>query len=395
MRPPNGQRPARGLRHRMPVLIAFAALLCAVPRPASLQTPLPSDQERAGAAAKRSAERLRALEREADALAAQQRTLVVELRALEVDRQISIEQLARIERERLEAQSQLDAAESRAAALARDAESQIPEVEARLVQLYKQGRAGYWRLLLNADDLRALGRAYRTAAMLTALDRARIDEHFATLDALADERKALQARTDELATLQGEAVSARAALDKAVGARTALMKSIDARRDLTAQLIGELQTAQERLQASLTRMEPSGAPALPLRPFQGDLPWPARGTITRPFGRQPDTGSDALVVRNGMEIGLPEGQPVGTVHDGTVAFAGQFTGYGNLVIVEHGPRSHSVYGYLGVIEVSTGERLDAQARVGTSGRNPGGNPALYFELRVDGTAVNPVQWLRR
>ncbi len=375
------------------LVVLLACCVCA--ETASGQPPLPPEADRAGAAAKRSADRLRTLEREADALAAQQRTLVVELRALEVDRQIGVEQLARIERERLDLQTQLEAAEERAAGLARAAESQIPEVEARLVQLYKQGRASYWRLLLNADDLQALGRAYRTASLLTALDRARIEEHYATLDALAHERKTLQARTDEIATLQADAVRQRAALDKAVAARTALVSSIDARRDLTAQLIGELRTAQQRLEASLAKMGPSGAAVLPLRPFQGDLPWPARGSIARPFGRQPGNTSDAADVRAGMEIGVSEGQPVLAVHEGTVAFAGPFTGYGNLVIVEHGAASYSLYGYLGAIEVAVGERLDVQARVGTSGRNPSGNPGLYFELRVDGTAVNPVQWLRR
>jgi septal ring factor EnvC (AmiA/AmiB activator) len=39
--------------------------------------------------------------------------------------------------------------------------------------------------------------------------------------------------------------------------------------------------------------------------------------------------------------------------------------------------------------------VDPQAVVGTVGRNPGGNPALYFELRVDGAAVDPLQWLKK
>ena len=96
-----------------------------------------------------------------------------------------------------------------------------------------------------------------------------------------------------------------------------------------------------------------------------------------------------------MEIGVAEGQPVRSIHEGTVAFADQFEGYGNLVIVDHGARAYSLYGYLGALGVSRGQRLDAQAAVGTGGRNPAGNPALYFELRVDGAAVDPLQWLKK
>src|SRR5687768_4375672 len=269
------------------------------------QAPTP-DRDRAAAAAKRTEGRLRALQREADALAAQERTVLVELRKFEVDRQISIEQLNRIEREQADVQSQLDAAESRAAALAQAAATQLPDVEARLEHLYKMGRAGYWRLLLNVDDLQALGRAYRTASTLTEIDRARVRAHYATLDALAVERKALQTRAEEIATLQAEAVRARAAADKAVAARSALVDAIDARRDLNAELVGELQAAQQKLQASLAQIDSGRAGAaapLPLRPFQGDLPWPTAGRVLRPFGKQPTSRFGTAIVRNGMEIG--------------------------------------------------------------------------------------------
>ncbi len=382
--------------------VALTALaLAAVPLvPAGLagQTPPSQERDRAAAAAKRAEDRLRTLRKEADTLAAQQRTLLADLRRLELERQIAVEQLTKVDRERVDVQRQLDAAEAKAAVLAETAAAQLPDIEARLVQLYKMGRAGYWRLLLNVDDLQAIGRAYRTVSTLNAIDRARVNEHYATLDALARERKTLQERATELEALKGEAARARAAADRAVAARTALVDSIDARRDLNAQLTGELQDAQVKLQASMSQIEGGGRaapPAMALRLFQGDLPWPARGPVLRPFGRQPSSRFGTAIVRNGMEIGVAEGQPVRSVHEGTVAFADQFEGYGNLVIVDHGARAYSLYGYLGALGVNRGQRLDAQAAVGSGGLNPAGNPALYFELRVDGTAVDPLQWLKK
>jgi len=373
------------------VLLAVAIV------PLVAQTPVPQDRDRAAAAAKRTEDRLRALQREADALAAQERTVLMELRKLEVDRQISVEQLGRIERDRADVQKTLEAAEARAAALAQTAAAQLPDVEARLAQLYKMGRAGYWRLLLNVEDLQALGRAYRTASVMSEVDRARVREHYATLDALAAERKALHARAEQLSALQTEAVRARAAADKAVAARTALVATIDARRDLNAELVGELEAAQQKLQTSISQMDAGRGSAvpLPLRPFQGDLPWPVPGRIVRPFGRQPTSRFGTAIVRNGMEIGAAEGQPVRSIHEGTVAFADQFEGYGNLVIIDHGSRNYSLYGYLGSVGTTRGQRIDAQTVVGTVGQNPGGNPALYFELRVDGAAVDPLQWLKK
>jgi murein hydrolase activator len=347
---------------------------------------------RAQTPAERATERIRTLQREAEALVAKESQLLVELRKLELDRQIKVEELASIDRQQQETSRQLNASAGRADTLKKVADADRPDIEARLVHLYKLGRAGYWRLLLDVDDMRSFGRVYRTAAAMTHLDRERIQSHKRTLDALAEERRTLQARSLQLATLEEQATRARTALDRAVQSRTALVASIDARRDLNAQWTSELEAAQQRLQTSVTSLDANAA--LPLRPFQGALPWPVRGAISSRFGRQPSSRFGTSIVRNGVEMSCPEGQVVRVVHEGVVAFAGQFTGYGNLVIVEHGERAFSLYGHLSSIQVGQGEHVPAQAPVGRSGLNPNGTAALYFELRVDGKPVDPLQWLQ-
>jgi septal ring factor EnvC (AmiA/AmiB activator) len=101
------------------------------------------------------------------------------------------------------------------------------------------------------------------------------------------------------------------------------------------------------------------------------------------------------VNRNGIDLSLPEGQSVAAVHEGVVTFAGPFTAYGNLVIVDHGGGASTLYGHLGSRSVNKGDRVSVGTSVGLSGRNPNGNPALYFELRIDGQPVDPLQWLRK
>ena len=362
----------------------------------SAQTP--ADRAQTEAQARRAADRLIALQKESEALARQERTLLADLRKLEVDREIKEEELARIQRDTRSVQEKLTAATERSRQLQGEAERQRPDVEARMVHLYKMGRAGYWRLLLDVNNLREVGRAYRTAAALGRIDRDRLEEHRRTLASLAVERNNLQARARELAALHRKAADARAALDRAVAARTALVQSIDEQRDLNAQLTGELQEAQHKLQTTLASAAGgrpiAPAPALPLRPFKGTLPWPAEGVLSSRFGRQPPR-SPGPPIRNGIELSLPEGQPVRAIHEGTVAYADLFTGYANLVIVEHADRSYSLYGHLLSVNVKKGDRVEVGTTVGLAGRNPAGNPSLYFELRVDGRPVDPLQWLKR
>jgi septal ring factor EnvC (AmiA/AmiB activator) len=353
----------------------------------------PQDRARA---TQRAGDRIKALQRESEALAAQESKLLAELRTLEIERQARVREVADAEQNLAATQKRLAESSARAAELRRVADAQRPDAEARMVKIYKLGSAGYWRLLLDVDDLQSLGRAYRTAAALHRIDHDRVLAHQRTLEALDREQKELAAKATELGALQEQARKARAAADRAVAARTTLVASIDARRDLNAQMMSELQAAQQRLQSGLSELDAAtAAAALPLRPFQGAIPWPAAGRVATRFGRQPDNRFGTAIVRNGVEIAVPEGQVVRAVHEGTVAFADQFTGYGLLVILEHGDRAFSLYGHLSTVQVARGDHVEARGPLGSSGRNPSGNPMLYFELRVDGKPVDPLQWLQK
>jgi len=387
---------ARKFSKKLAPSFAAATFLVAAALSLSAQSPVANDQSAADAASRRAAERIRVLQKESDALASQERTLLVDLRKLEVDRELKTEELASAERELRQTREKVTTTSARAAALQTTVESQRPEVERRLVDLYKLGQAGYWRLLLDIDNLRSIGRVYRTAAALNRLDRERVQQHERTLQSLKQERDALEAHVREVTKLQQQALAARAAIDRAVAGRSALVASIDQRRDLNAQLAGELEAAQQRLQGTVAQLGGrGGSVVLPLRPFHGALPWPAQGIVTGRFGRQTNSRFGTSIARSGIEISLPEGQPVRVVHEGTVAYADQFTGYGNLMIVDHGDTNYSLYGYLSSIDVPRGTHVDAQAQLGTSGRDPSGNPALYFELRIDAKPVDPLQWLRK
>lgn len=339
---------------------------------------------------------MRALERENERLAGEARTLLGELRTLEAERDRTREEADRAEAAAAAATAAVEAIGQRIGELDQARLAQLPDVRAHLVDLYKRGRRGYVPLLAGARDVRELARLTRAVAAMAAIARRRMADHRRTLDALRAERAALEAEAGRLAALEAEARQARAAAARAVAARSALIARIDARRDLTAQYVGELRAAYARLQqqvADLAAGRPADSVQVPLAPFRGVLDWPAPGAVSARFG-QSSGRLGGTAVRNGIEIAAPEGAPVRAVHDGTVGFAGPFTGFGTLVILEHGGENFSLYGYLAAAEVERGQRVDAGAVLGRVGQAPAGPAALFFELRVDGLSTDPVQWLK-
>jgi len=348
--------------------------------------------------AERITDRLRALQREAQRLAGESRTLVGDLRQREVDRDIKAAQLKQAEAAMAQAENALQSTTTRLSDLEVQRINQLPDLKTQLVDIYKRGRSGYARMLFSAGDLREFARATRAVSALSAINERRIEEHRKTVEAMRQERTAFEQKAKELQTKTAEARRAKSAADGAVASASELIRQIDSRRDMTAQYVGELQDAYGKLQQQVTALsteKPAGTEpvAVPLRPFQGALDWPVQGRVIGFFG-QPSNRLGGSAVRNGIEIAADEDTPVRAIHGGSVGFAGPFTGFGTLVILDHGGNGYSLYGYLASTALEQGQTVETGAEVGRVGLAPAGPPTLYFEMRIDGRSVNPVQWLK-
>jgi septal ring factor EnvC (AmiA/AmiB activator) len=345
--------------------------------------------------ARRAGERLHALQREADRLASEERSVLNDLRKLEVERQLKGEELKQLDAESARVRADLAETTSRLDSLRSAEAAEKPELRARIVEIYKLGKARYARLLFSAPDLRRLGEASRTVAALAKLDRDRVAAFQKTREEVEAARSTLEERQRKLNALRADVEKAHAAALLAERARNDLVRDIDRRRDLNAQLSGELQAAQQKLQLALRDIGAAAGAAdavLPLKPFRGDLDWPVAGTVRRRFGRTTGPGGTPS---NGIEIASAEGADARAVHDGVVAFAGPFPEFGNLVIVDHGAQTFSLYGDLLDLAVKKGTRVGHGQPVGSVGATSAGTAGLYFELRVDGRPVDPLQWLKK
>ncbi|WP_018649495.1 MULTISPECIES: peptidoglycan DD-metalloendopeptidase family protein [unclassified Thioalkalivibrio] len=118
----------------------------------------------------------------------------------------------------------------------------------------------------------------------------------------------------------------------------------------------------------------------------GGWRWPADGDVLRGFS---SSGT-----RRGLAIGGERGDEVRATRSGEVVYAGGgLVGYGRLIILKHNARFLSAYGHNDELLVSEGDQVEAGetiARLGSSGAE---RPMLHFEIRVDGTPVDPTRYL--
>ncbi|QRN85051.1 M23 family metallopeptidase [Clostridia bacterium] len=120
----------------------------------------------------------------------------------------------------------------------------------------------------------------------------------------------------------------------------------------------------------------------------GDLAWPLRGRISSPFGWR------SSGFHSGLDIAASSGTPVYAAESGVVTFCSWGGGYGNLIKVDHSNGVETRYAHLSAFKVSYGqevERGDLIGLVGSTGNSTG--PHCHFEVRINGVAKNPINYL--
>ena len=160
--------------------------------------------------------------------------------------------------------------------------------------------------------------------------------------------------------------------------------------------IGEGEATGESEDPALASLTP-GALERPdnVRAFpQGDaiplLIMPVRGQLVLAYG-QTAIGADS--VSKGISIQTRTQAQVVAPYDGQIVYAGEFRGYGQILIIEHGGRYHTLLAGLERIDAGAGQWILAGEPIGVMGSSQEQFPELYLELRHAGQPVNPLPWL--
>ncbi len=274
----------------------------------------------------------------------------------------------------------------------------------RAEALYKWQRGGSPFILLNGGlTIGDLMRRKHYLELMLAKDQALLGELLSDLDRekglkdkLAKSRKSLDR---ERMTL----VRAKAAIRKEKDKKRVILNKLRGERKVRIRALKELEQAAGRLQNMMDhigrQMTEKSAQSFPWEGFgalKGKLDYPIRGKVVGAFGITKHPEFSANLFRKGIDIEAPLGEEIKTVERGKVIFANRFSGYGKMMIVDHGKRYYTVYAHLLELLKQTGNSVakgEPIALVGDSGSLKGAR--LYFEIRKDGKPLDPLPWFRK
>jgi murein DD-endopeptidase MepM/ murein hydrolase activator NlpD len=282
--------------------------------------------------------------------------------------------------------------------LRRQHEQAIDRLSDRLIAIYQSGNLTTVDVLLDSSNF---------SELVTRLDYARElaaqDERIAESVGRAKDRIQLQqanttvtrkkifavaqavaARTQQTRAVRNQLVARENAL---AGTRAERRETLASVQKEKAEYLHEVE-ALAAVSASLASRIQSSQSSSQVVPSSSGLIWPVSGPVTSGYGWRWGR------MHEGIDIAVPTGTPVAAAASGRVIYAGWMGGYGNLVVIDHGAGLATAYGHNSSIAAGSGSSVSQGqtiAYAGSTGHSTG--PHVHFEVRVNGSAVDPLGYL--
>jgi murein DD-endopeptidase MepM/ murein hydrolase activator NlpD len=277
-------------------------------------------------------------------------------------------------------------------------EQAIDRLSDRIVAIYQSGNLSTVDVLLNSSNFSELVTRLDYAQELAAQDE-RIAESVGRAKDLIQVQQANTTVTRKKVFAIAQAVAARtqqtrAVRNELVARETALTGTRADRREHLAsvqqqkeEFIREADALAAVSAALASRIQTSQSSSTVVRSSSG-LIWPVSGPITSGYGSRWGR------LHAGIDIAVPTGTPVVAAASGQVIVAGWMGGYGNLVVIDHGGGLATAYAHNSSVAVGSGSSVSQGqtiAYAGSTGNSTG--PHVHFEVRVNGSAVDPLGYL--
>ncbi|MEN6327384.1 MAG: peptidoglycan DD-metalloendopeptidase family protein [Syntrophomonas sp.] len=268
----------------------------------------------------------------------------------------------------------------------------------RLTFIYEKGNVSYLEVLLAATDLQDFLTRLDMLNLIVEQDVELIESINRQKLELNKKKSSLEVSRQELENAQKSQKNKKEELGYQHGEKQEILDSVKKEKVQLQKALEELERASNELEAMIRKLQ---AGSSGVQQGTGTYTWPTPSCkkITSNYGMRFHPILNTRKLHTGVDIGASMGSTIIAADSGTVIYAGWMTGYGQVTVIDHGlvngKGMSTLYAHQSAFLVSKGSKVtkgQAIGKVGSTGWSTG--PHLHFEVRVNGTPVNPIGYIQ-
>jgi len=313
-----------------------------------------------------------------------------ELKTIEKDIELTSKELNKIEDEYILEKEKL--------------KEKIKILEIKLREIYKRNRAGYLAILLSSETFSEFITRYRYFRDILSQDNQVINDILQQIKRTEDKKTDLENREEILRLLKEEVEKEKENIEFSIKVKKSIIKKICSQKTAYLKSLEELERSSLEIRNIIERIyqkqkessqeKEKQSPGIVLTPKKGIFSLPVQGKLISNFGKQMNPDFNTYTFNSGIDVSAPLGEVVRSAGPGEVIYTGNIKGYGQIIIIDHGGRTTTLYAHLSKILVEIGDKVNKGQIIGQVGDSGGvSSPRLHFEVRVEGKPTDPMNWL--
>lgn len=264
------------------------------------------------------------------------------------------------------------------AMLEQELAAQRLQLARRLGLLYRWNSPNLLPFMFSSASAVEFERNLRYVRLFSEKDFKYLKNYQNTLKTAHQQRSKLHAKIGILLSLRKQMSVEESKMNEVFQRKTSLLTRLKQKKELGLKTLKTLREEHPELEGMLK----TG-----FFEKRGHLSHPVMGRLESTYGTVFDKKYSYRLVKKGWHYRI-KFQPVRTVFDGEVAFAGKLPGYGQTVVVDHGDHYYTVYGGLNTLNVEVNDQIKEAQVIGQADHR------LYFEIRHFSEAIDPAAWIQ-
>ena len=316
------------------------------------------------------------------------------LRQIQSELDVALNELHAIEVQQSQVNAQIQQTEVEPTAAQKRLDERERILNKRLRDVYMHGKLNYLEVILGAKNFTDFANRLEFLKRIVSADLNLITEIRAERELILQKKQQLEVQRQQLAKLQAEAEAKKTVVENKKQDQLIVLARLQDEKALAEASYAELQATSQDIEARIRARQQQGASAGQVVHGSGVFIWPTSGPITSPFGYRIHPIFGTQIYHSGIDIGVDTGTPIMAADSGVVVEADWLGGYGYAVVIDNGNGLSTLYGHNSELAVSPGQSVQQGqviAYAGSTGYSTG--PHCHFEVRVDGSPVDPMGYL--